>query len=98
MLGLSSKSEKVKDFIYKGAVIIYVRTVAEFREGNIKNSVNIPLDIISQNIEKIKKLNKPVIVYCRSGMRSSQANSILNKNGIESMNGGGYSNLINYFS
>ena len=97
MLGLSAKTASVKDFIEKGAVIIDVRTVDEFIEGNIKDSKNIPLDIIPQNIEKIKKFNKPVIVYCQSGMRSRQANSILIKNGIESINGGGYSNIINYF-
>ena len=41
----------------------------------------------------IKKLNKPVIACCASGMRSSQATSILKKNGIEVINGGGWKSL-----
>ena len=44
---------------------------------------------------EIKKLNKPVIACCASGMRSSQATSILKQNGIEAMNGGGWSGLQN---
>lgn len=93
MLGLGGKQESVGDFIEKGALIIDVRTNGEFQQGNIKGSKNIPLNTISSRIEEIKKMNKPVIVCCQSGMRSSQANTILNNNGIESMNGGGWQSL-----
>jgi phage shock protein E len=93
MLGLSGKSESVQEFMNNGAVIIDVRTVGEFREGHIKNSKNIPLDTVFAKVEEIKKLNKPVIVCCRSGMRSAQANSILKNSGIECMNGGGWQSL-----
>ena len=93
MLGLGGKQESVDDFMEKGAVIIDVRTVGEFQQGNIKGSKNIPLNTISTKIEEIKKMNKPVIVCCQSGMRSSQANSILKNHGIESMNVGGWQSL-----
>lgn len=46
MLGLGGKSETIKDFVSKGAIIIDVRTVGEFRDGHIKGSKNIPLDTI----------------------------------------------------
>jgi len=93
MLGLGGKSESFQEFIAKGAIIIDVRTIGEFREGHIKGSKNIPLDIITSKISEIKKLEKPVIVCCRSGMRSAQAASILKSNGIEVMNGGGWLGL-----
>ena len=95
MLGLGSKSESIKDFVNKGAVIIDVRTPGEFQGGHIKGSKNIPLNTIGNQIESIKKLNKPVIACCASGMRSAQATSILKSNGIEVMNGGGWSSLEN---
>ena len=95
MLGLGGKSESVKEYIDKGAVIIDVRTVGEFREGHIKNSKNIPLDNIFSKVNEIKRLEKPVIVCCRSGMRSAQAASILKNNGIDVMNGGGWQSLEN---
>ena len=93
MLGIGGKSESVKEFMDKGAVIIDVRTVGEFREGHIKNSKNIPLDNIFSKVNEIKRLEKPVIVCCRSGMRSAQAASILKNSGIDVMNGGGWQSL-----
>ena len=93
MLGLSGKSENIKEFMDKGAVIIDVRTPGEFQGGHINGSKNIPLNTIGNQIDSIKKLNKPVIACCASGMRSTQATSILKSNGIEAMNGGGWSSL-----
>ncbi|ESU29333.1 Rhodanese-like domain-containing protein [Flavobacterium limnosediminis JC2902] len=95
ILGLGSKSDSVKEYVAKGAVIIDVRTTGEFASGHIKGSKNIPLDTIASKIEDIKKLNKPVIACCRSGMRSAQATSILKQNGIDTINGGGWESLQN---
>ena len=95
MLGLGGKSESVKEFMEKGAVILDVRSPGEFQTGHIKGSKNIPLNIISSKINDIKKLNKPVIACCASGMRSAQATSILKSNGINAINGGGWSSLQN---
>ena len=93
MLGFGGKTESVNEFMEKGAVIIDVRSPAEFQGGHIKGSKNIPLNTIGNQIDAIKKLNKPVIACCASGMRSAQATSILKSNGIEAINGGGWSSL-----
>jgi rhodanese-related sulfurtransferase len=93
LLGLGGKSETVKEFIAKGAIIIDVRTVGEYSNGHISGSKNIVLDQLSSNIDTVKKLNKPVIVCCQSGMRSAQAASLLKKQGIEVVNGGGWQSL-----
>lgn len=93
LLGFGSKSNNIKDFIDRGAVIIDVRTYEEFASGHIKGAKNIPLQIISGKLAEIIKLNKPVIVCCRSGMRSAQAASILKAQGIEVINGGGWESL-----
>ena len=90
-----NKNEKILDFITRGAVIIDVRTESEFAMGSIPGSKNIPLQVISSKIESIKRLNKPVILCCRSGMRSGSATSILTSHGIEAMNGGGWLSLSN---
>ena len=94
-LGFGNKTKQVKEFMAKGAVIIDVRTEGEFKSGHIEGSKNIPLHEISSKIDAIKKLQKPIIACCRSGMRSGQANMILKNNGIESMNGGGWLSLKN---
>ena len=95
MLGLGGKSESIKAFLEKGAVIIDVRTPGEFQGGHIKGSKNIPLNTVASKINEIKNLNKPIIACCASGMRSAQATSILKSNGIEAMNGCGWSSLEN---
>ena len=79
----------------QGATIIDVRTKAEYAGGHIKGSINIPLNNLSNHYAKLKK-DKPIITCCASGMRSSQAKSILKSNGFnEVYNGGGWMSLQN---
>jgi rhodanese-related sulfurtransferase len=77
----------------KGAQIIDVRTPGEYRGGHIQGSVNIPLDVLTNQLGKIKK-DKPVITCCASGMRSGSAKNILLAKGFtEVHNGGGWNSL-----
>ena len=94
-LGFGNKSNSIKEFKDKGAVIIDVRSQGEFAGGHIKGAKNIPLNEIRNKIDDIKKLNKPVIACCASGMRSSQATSIFKQNGVDAINGGGWQSLEN---
>lgn len=93
LFGLFGKKVNYAELMKQGAVIIDVRTPGEFRTGHIKGSRNMPLDSIGQQVNAIKKLNKPVIVCCKSGMRSGMAKSILSKSGIEVHNGGAWMSL-----
>jgi rhodanese-related sulfurtransferase len=83
-------NEAAKAALDNGAVIIDVRTPAEFASGHADGAVNIPLNTIGQNINKIKKYNKPVVTCCRSGARSGSAASVLSGQGIEVHNGGSW--------
>ena len=94
IVGLSPKVD-CHELLRNGAVLIDVRTPAEFSSGNAEGSTNIPLDKISTKIEKIKQLKKPVVLCCRSGMRSGQATSILKGAGIKDVhNGGSWNNFV----
>ena len=88
-------SVNYKELTEKRAVIVDVRTVEEFKTGHIKNSINVPLDTISTRLPMIKKIDKPVIVVCRSGLRSGVAVDILKNSGIEAYNGGAWNVLKN---
>ena len=90
-----NKDEKIKDFQSRGAIIIDVRTKGEYSQGAIPGSKNIPLQLINGKINEIKKLNKPVITCCASGMRSGSAAGILKAQGVETLNGGGWLSLSN---
>ena len=84
-----------REWVSEGAVIIDVRTKAEYAAGHIKGSINIPLDQIEGAAKKIKAKHSKVITCCRSGRRSGIAANILNSKGIETVNGGGWSSLNN---
>lgn len=87
------KASDIKNFVNKGAIIIDVRTPSEYNHGAIKGSKNMPLQTIDSKINEIKRLNKPIITCCASGMRSGRAASILKNHGIEAINGGGWASL-----
>ena len=50
--------------------IIDVRSYGEFMGGHVAGSINIPLQEITQRLDEIKALPKPVILCCASGNRS----------------------------
>jgi rhodanese-related sulfurtransferase len=88
-------SEKLVEAIKNGAMLIDVRSEGEFASGSIKNAVNIPLNEISNQKNKFKN-NENIVVFCRSGMRSKQAQSILKQVGFENVfNGGSLQNMKN---
>jgi phage shock protein E len=76
--------------------ILDVRTREEFMGGHVADSINIPLNEVPNNIEKIKNLKMPLILCCASGMRSGQAQQYLSQQGIECHNGGSWID-VNYF-
>lgn len=81
-----------KKLMSEGAIIVDVRTKGEFNSGHIKGSVNIPLDVLGNNLKKLDK-NKSVITCCASGMRSASAKGILKSKGYTAFNGGGWNGL-----
>jgi rhodanese-related sulfurtransferase len=81
-----------KTLVKEGAMIIDVRSPAEFNGGHIKGAVNIPLQAIQSSFNKIPK-NKVIITCCASGMRSGSAKSLLKAAGYNVHNGGGWMSL-----
>lgn len=86
-------ADALNEALAKNAVVIDVRTPAEYQQGHVKGSKNIPLNEISKKVEMIKKWNKPVITVCRSGARSASAKNMLQSNGIEVVNGGPWTSV-----
>ncbi len=78
-----------------GATIVDVRTPHEFDQGKIPGSINIPVDRIGSQMNKLKAINGPIIVCCASGMRAGIAKSALKRAGIKDVyNGGGWQSLM----
>ena len=89
------KTSSIETALAKGAAIIDVRTPAEFKQGHILGSQNIPLDEVKSKLRLIRGWNKPVITVCLSGGRSAVAKSLLEDAGVEAYNGGSWTQLKN---
>jgi rhodanese-related sulfurtransferase len=65
-------------------LLVDVRTAEEFAEEHIKGAINI--DYLAENfsieIQELE-LESPVLLYCRSGNRSSKAMKIMNELGFK---------------
>ena len=72
--------------INDNVIILDVRTYGECCEGIIQGAKNI--DVMNQDfLNKVKELpkDKEILVYCRSGNRSSLACSLIEKEGFKSV-------------
>lgn len=86
-------NSQLKEVLADNAFLVDVRTPSEFASGSVKGAVNIPLDKVSGQLPKFKN-KKHIVVFCRSGNRSGQAKSILEKNGFNNVvNGGTWNNV-----
>ena len=85
--GSADKNANLPKLLREGALLIDTRTHGEFSNGHVKGAINIPYDLIAQSIDQHQTdPAKLIIVYCRSGNRSSHAKRYL----IEA----GYTNVV----
>ena len=89
---LGVQTDDFAALIEAGAQIIDVRSRDEYNADHLEGSVNIPLQNLPGQLNKINK-EKPVIVCCASGMRSSSAKTVLQAKGYTVYNGGGWTSL-----
>lgn len=67
-------------------VILDVRRFSEFKSGKIPNSINIPVDDLEFELDEIEEFkDRPILVYCKAGIRSSVACSILENEGFSTL-------------
>ncbi len=74
----------------KQGTVVDVRTSAEFSQGNIPDSINIPLKEIPYRLEELRNLKSPLVLCCASGSRSEQAQRYLEQQGVHCSNGGSW--------
>ena len=78
------------------ALIVDVRTPEEFADGHYPGAINIPHETILDGLNQLGVTQvTPVILYCRSGNRSGQAEQALREKGFtEATNAGGLEALL----
>ena len=93
LLARRAPVEVVSKAIQAGAKIVDVRSPGEFAGGAYPGAVNIPLQVLGSRLQDIPR-NRPVVLYCASGMRSASAARLLAKAGYEQvLNAGGLHHL-----
>ena len=78
-------SDELIEFIeLNDAILVDVRTEDEYNSGYIENSLNIDYfsNAFSVNADKLDK-STPIILYCRSGKRSSMSANKISKLGFK---------------
>jgi phage shock protein E len=75
-------------YLRNGALVIDVRTPAEFSAGHLPNAMNIPLQQIESGAPlPLKDKKQVLLLHCQGGMRSAKATTLLS--------GMGYVNVFN---
>lgn len=76
------KPEDAHRLVKEGAKLVDVRSPGEFSSGHLPGALNIPLHELSAGAGKLGAKDKPVVLYCASGTRSSMARSVLKGQGF----------------
>lgn len=83
---------RIAAFRARGALIVDVRTPAEFASGHAEGALNLPLDQIGKGANTLDKAT-PLLVCCASGARSAIAATQLRAKGFEAINAGSWTRL-----
>lgn len=77
---------KAQSLVAEGALLVDVRTHEEFAAGHIEGARNIPVGSLSARLGELgPPASTTVVVYCRSGARSTQAARVLRDAGFKSV-------------
>ncbi|MDG1482538.1 MAG: rhodanese-like domain-containing protein [Myxococcota bacterium] len=89
MFGLLKKTRisgaEAREKVAGGAVLVDVRSPAEFASGHLDGARNIPLGALRSRLDELSA-DAEVVVYCASGMRSASAAKRLRSAGFTAHN------------
>jgi phage shock protein E len=71
-----------RSMVAEGAMLVDVRSPAEFAGGHIDGAKNIPIQELSRRMDELGDKDGEIVVYCQSGGRSAMAKRLLESNGF----------------
>jgi len=82
-----TNTEALKSIVKSdNASLIDVRQPSEYTSGHIPNAINIPLQTLIANLDKIPK-DRPVVLYCTTGYRTAMGVMTLQMLGYPNVRG-----------
>jgi rhodanese-related sulfurtransferase len=76
--------DEARKLVEDGAQLIDVRADHEWEVGRIAGATHVPLPELPQRLDEIDK-DRPVVLYCRGGNRSSMATEALTDAGYDAV-------------
>jgi rhodanese-related sulfurtransferase len=74
--------DQAREMVASGAQLLDVRTDHEWEAGRIAGAAHIPLDELAERAGEIER-DRPVVIYCRGGNRSTMAAAALADAGFD---------------
>ncbi len=68
---------EARTLVQGGALLLDVRTPAEFASGHLPGAVCVPLAELEGRLAKLGPKDRAVVIYCASGVRSAVAGRVL---------------------
>ncbi len=62
-----------RKLVAEGALLLDVRSPGEFAAGHLPGALNIPVGDLGRRAGELGAKDRPLVVYCASGMRSASA-------------------------
>ena len=82
--GREVSREEAQKLIEEGAQLVDVRADHEWEVGHIAGATHLPLDELAERAGEIDK-ERPVVLYCRGGNRSTMAAQALRDAGYQAV-------------
>lgn len=71
-----------RKLVAAGARLLDVRSPEEYARGHLPDALNIPVQELDRRLAEVGPADRELVVYCRSGHRSSRATEILRQHGF----------------
>ena len=80
--GGDTTGARARELVKAGARLVDVRTPGEFAAGHLPGAVNIPVQELDARLAELHPKDGAIVLYCRSGRRSSSAARTLQSAGF----------------
>lgn len=81
--GAKTSSADARRLVAEGAILVDVRSPAEFAGGHLEGAINVPVEAIGARAPELARRGQKLVVYCRSGARSGSAAAALARAGAQ---------------
>jgi len=80
--GREIQGPEARKLVAAGARLVDVRSPDEYAGGHLPGAVNIPVKELDRRLAEVGPRDGELVLYCRSGHRSSRAAEILRQHGF----------------